>query len=575
MLRPAHAVLALSVLLVSASLARAADPVLAVLYVDNHSDDAAYDVLEKGLADMLVTDLTAQGLTVVERSRLQALIEEQKLQRSAFFDPKSAVKVGQGLGASHIVMGALAAMKPELRIDLRLVEVATGKVVVTAKVNGPSASLFDLEQQLVERFVTAFERRFAAASMPQTKVRDVEALLEYSRGIDLADKGDLEAARKKIEQTIKLSPSFGLARTRKDEIIKRIESSRDRRDLVFEEHQKTLEQHCKEGLASKMTAPGTLLAWRGMEAGLLGLRLAPLLSNERSGIAALGQDKALRTAMLALAESLSRYLIELDAFRAGMKPNAIFEARLSPADEKLARELRLDPRAQDTPSEARHELAKFLLLGYLRIDSERSVSLAPPLANLDKTWGARAWKIIAEADKLAAAGPFEHYAISVLDDWAEALYLRNRSDEAIAKWQEILDRYPTSKRFEYFEKKIKGVLGLVHDNEASQIESWAKGLSTCTDMPLRVGMASIRSRRMRMLGLEALPDIAAEVERACKDQPGLKNYWKSLYSSLALEYGEHGRCAEFESYMARSLKVGGSASETDAYRKNYTKCPLP
>jgi hypothetical protein len=33
--------------------ARAADPVVAVLYVDNHSGDSAYDVLEKGLADML------------------------------------------------------------------------------------------------------------------------------------------------------------------------------------------------------------------------------------------------------------------------------------------------------------------------------------------------------------------------------------------------------------------------------------------------------------------------------------------------------------------------------------------
>ncbi len=575
MLRTPAAIAFLGLLFALSPSARASDPVLAVLYVDNNSGDADYDVLEKGLADMLVTDLTAQGLSVVERSRLQALIDEQKLQRSVFFDPKSAVKVGQGLGATHVVMGALAAMKPELRIDLRLVEVATGKVVVTATVNGPSATLLDLEQQLVARFVTSFERRFAAAPMPQTKVRDVEALLEYSRGIDLADKGDLEGAKKKIEQTIKLSPSFGLARTKKDEIIKRIESSRDNRDLVMEEHQKTLEAHCKEGLASKMTAPGTRLAWRSLESELLGLRLVPLMSKEGSGVAKLGQDKALRQLMIAIAESLSLYVIELDAFRASMKPNTFFEARIGPADEKLAKELRLDARVQDTPSEARHELANFLLLGRLRIDSDRMATIGKPLANLDKTWGARAWKLIAEADKLAAAGQFEHYAISILEDWGEALYLRNRTDEAIAKWQEVMDRYPTSKRFDYFEKKIKGVLGLVHDHEASQLESWAKGLSTCTDMPLRVGIQTIIYRRMRMLGLEALPDIAAEVERACKDQPGVQNYWKSLYNTIALDYGEHGRCSEFETYMAKSLKAGGSASEIDAYRKNYTKCPIP
>jgi len=556
--------------------ARAADPVLAVLYIDNHSGDAAYDVLEKGLADMLVTDLSAQGLTVVERSRLQALIAEQKLQRSAFFDAKTAVRVGQGLGATHIVMGALAAMKPELRIDLRLVEVATGKVVVTAKVNGPSASLFDLEQQLVERFVTAFERRFASAPMPQTKVRDVEALLEYSRGIDLADRGELEAAKKKIDQTIKLSPSFGLARTRKDELVKRIEASRDRRDLVIEDNLATLEKHCREALAPKaLTSDASRLAWRSLETMLIGLRLQPLLSGDNFSVAAFGQEKALRAAMIARAESASAYIAELDAFRAKMRPNTMFDAHLPDSDEKLAKSIRLDPRAQDTPSEARHQLARFLLLGTMRLDTDRTIIIGPPLANLDKTWDGRAWRLIAEADKLAAAGPFEHYALGTLDSWAEALLLRNRTDEAIAKWQEILDRYPTSQQFDRFEKRIKGLLGVEHDHETSELASWSNGLQVCTDMPFRVGINTVMYRRMRMLGLDALPEVAAEVERHCKGKPGVAGYWSSLYTTLALAYGRHGRCAGFETWMDKALKAGGSASEIASYRNNYTKCPVP
>jgi len=572
-----HARLALLILLtLFGATARAADPVLAVLYVDNHSGDAAYDVLEKGLADMLVTDLSAQGLTVVERSRLQALIDEQKLQRGAFFDPKTAVKVGQGLGATHVVMGALAAMKPELRIDLRLVEVATGKVVVTAKVNGPSATLFDLEQQLVERFVTAFERRFASAPMPQTKVRDIDALLEYSRAIDLADKGELEAAKKKIDQTIKLSPSFGLARTRKDEIIKRIESSRDRRDLAIEAYRATLDKHCREALApGATTAPNVRLAWRHVERLLLGLLIEPLLTSDRFGVAVLGKEKALRAAMSAWAESASAYIVELDALRAAMRPNAIFDAEIPDADEKLAKAIRLDVRVQDTPSEARHELARFLLLGTLRLDTDRNITIGPPLANLDKAWDTRAWKLIAEADSLARAGQFEHYALNTLDTWAEALHIRNRTDDAVAKWQEILDGYPTSTQFNRYEHKIKGVLGLVHEHQASEILSWDKGLATCTDMPLRVGIDTVLNRRMRMLGLDAVPQIAAEVERHCRDNPGLVHYWQSLYSTLAREYGEHGRCAEFETWMEKSRRAGGSTGDIDGYRKNYTKCPEP
>ena len=50
-------------------------PTVAVLYFDNNSPNREYDVLQKGLADMLVTDLSqVESLQVVEREKLQALV---------------------------------------------------------------------------------------------------------------------------------------------------------------------------------------------------------------------------------------------------------------------------------------------------------------------------------------------------------------------------------------------------------------------------------------------------------------------------------------------------------------------
>src|SRR6185436_20368074 len=96
-----------------------------------------------------------EGVTVVERARLDEVIGELKLQQGKLFDPKTAQKLGKLLGATHAVAGSLYKADPELRIDLRLVEVATGKVLLGQQVVGAPSALFELEQKLVEKFVGA------------------------------------------------------------------------------------------------------------------------------------------------------------------------------------------------------------------------------------------------------------------------------------------------------------------------------------------------------------------------------------------------------------------------------------
>lgn len=50
---------------------------LAVLYFDNHTGDARWAPLQKGLADMMVTDLAGTpGLTVAERAHLRAAVQQ-------------------------------------------------------------------------------------------------------------------------------------------------------------------------------------------------------------------------------------------------------------------------------------------------------------------------------------------------------------------------------------------------------------------------------------------------------------------------------------------------------------------
>lgn len=211
--------------------ARAAPPlVVAVLYFDNNSSDRQYDVLQKGLADMLITDLASvESLEIVEREKLQKLIEELRLQRSRYFDPKTAQKLGQGVGARFAVTGALAALDPELRLDVRLIEVATGKVVLADKVVGPKSKFFDLEQQLVQKFVSGLQVRSARAEARAGAV-DVGTLLKYSQGLDQVDRGDFQAASKKLAEVVSDSPDFTLGKEKYAAIVRRLREAVKRRE---------------------------------------------------------------------------------------------------------------------------------------------------------------------------------------------------------------------------------------------------------------------------------------------------------------------------------------------------------
>src|SRR5690349_11164353 len=114
--RPMRTALLLMVLCASPALA--APLTVAVLYFDNNTALREYDVLQKGMADMLITDLMASDqLRLVEREKLDQVIGEIKLQRSKFFDAATAVKLGKIVGAGYAVTGAFTGFEPEVRID--------------------------------------------------------------------------------------------------------------------------------------------------------------------------------------------------------------------------------------------------------------------------------------------------------------------------------------------------------------------------------------------------------------------------------------------------------------------------
>src|SRR5437667_12850362 len=93
---------ALALALTFATAAGAADkPRVGGLYYDYSNDkDDDFKTLKKGFAQMVTTDLAGNdAITVVERARMNEIVDELNLQQSNKIDPATAAKVGKLLGA--------------------------------------------------------------------------------------------------------------------------------------------------------------------------------------------------------------------------------------------------------------------------------------------------------------------------------------------------------------------------------------------------------------------------------------------------------------------------------------------
>src|SRR4051812_17338885 len=84
-------------------------PVVAILAFDNNSigkDSKDFDGIGKGVMDLLITDLASSSkVRVVDRERVQQILDEQKLSKSGAIDAETAVKVGKLLGACYSIYG--------------------------------------------------------------------------------------------------------------------------------------------------------------------------------------------------------------------------------------------------------------------------------------------------------------------------------------------------------------------------------------------------------------------------------------------------------------------------------------
>ncbi|MBW2734144.1 MAG: hypothetical protein JRH20_17280 [Deltaproteobacteria bacterium] len=588
--------------LTNASVTEAAGKPLrvAVLYFDNNTGDKKLDVLQKGFADMLITDLSQErSLVVVERDKLQAdklqaLLGEMKLQRKRYFDKRTALRLGKGLGAQYVISGAFAAMKPQMRIDIRMIKIATSGVTLATTVTGPQTQLFQLEQQLVKKFL----EKLQLSTRPRrsgTQVPDVKTLLDYSKAIDLADKGKLRAAELWMSAVAKNAPRFTLAKKRIRDFKGRLKQAAAKRAATIGQEGKALIQSA-EGYVRTHRADDkdkevakTTLAYQAI------LAYVPLrvlrnrhLSSSHPYFYLPGHKKQAVKLMKAYVTEQARFIRDFDSYaKVHTKTHANgvtyldTSMRLPPQDATRAQAANFKSNFYSRRAQIKTNLARFLLWGWTDDGSGKTIIISPPLGVAHKRYAKLGFGLLKEviasedAKVKANARARPHWAIGAREIYSDALLLVGQRDAGIAKLQEVLETYPTCRQYKQIERKIKKQLGLISDHRIRSYKRYEKGLKSCGDMDLRVGLSQAFYRRTRIHGIKGVSETIAEIEKACRNNLKARRFFGFLYSHAALQAGRHGYCKLFEKWIKQYVVEGGSPSSMAAYRRNYTKCVAP
>ncbi len=212
---------------------------ITILNFDNNSGLKKYNPLGKGLADMLTTDLTyVKGLTIVEREKLQELMKEIKLSKTAFIDQKTAIKLGKGVSAKWILKGSFITIKGILRIDVNIIETDTGKIIDSASVEGSEGSFFKMEKQLIKKIVKAIrtdETKLPDSFEKEAEIKEIknfDLVLNYSKGVELYDDGKFEEAEKEFKKTLQFDNNFSYSIEFLDKLEKRMAQYQQKADEI-------------------------------------------------------------------------------------------------------------------------------------------------------------------------------------------------------------------------------------------------------------------------------------------------------------------------------------------------------
>ena len=190
--------------------------------VTNYKDLSPKESLRafrKALTAMVTSDLSKiASLRVVERVRIQALLDEMNLAETGLVDKKTAPRIGRLIGAQELVIGSLALASPLVQDNINSVTSITstirGNVLGSTSISIEKQFFYNLPILIVKNIARIADIQFTphekdVIQRPRTK--NYKAYIFYGRALDALDAGNWKQAKNFFTEALKEDPEFGLA----------------------------------------------------------------------------------------------------------------------------------------------------------------------------------------------------------------------------------------------------------------------------------------------------------------------------------------------------------------------------
>jgi tetratricopeptide (TPR) repeat protein/TolB-like protein len=190
---------------------------VAVLGIKNLTGQPQSAWLSTALAEMLTTEVGAgEKLRMISGEDVAHMRLDLAPRESDTLGSSTLAHIGKNLGADLVISGSYVALSGgQIRLDLRLQDVATGEVLASVPETGDEGTLFDLVSRAGARLrekcgagkISPNEQAAVKASLPS----GTEATRLYSEGVARLRVFDARGARDLLEKAVAAEPNFALA----------------------------------------------------------------------------------------------------------------------------------------------------------------------------------------------------------------------------------------------------------------------------------------------------------------------------------------------------------------------------
>lgn len=213
--------------------------IIAVFPFNYVGSDKRFEPLSRGLAELVSVDLAnVSALRVVERVRLQALLDELELAQQQYMDETTAPRLGRLLGAGRLVSGGYSVIgKDNLRLDGAYIEIENTSVFQLDTQSDALRNLFVMEKALVFNLINQLGIELTPQEREQIEfipTQNLQAFLAYSRGLREEDAGAYGLAAGFYQRAAQLDPGFSAAASRAEKAEALASTNMSAEELIAE-----------------------------------------------------------------------------------------------------------------------------------------------------------------------------------------------------------------------------------------------------------------------------------------------------------------------------------------------------